>query len=95
MKIWLDSIRPAPLGFIWCKSVNEAKSLIENTTETLDIVDTNTEAGSFANDGGDYINLLLWLEETHRSCAVHIHARKSDIALCMRAIIIHNKWREI
>lgn len=28
MKIWLDDIRPAPEGYIWCKSVGEAESLI-------------------------------------------------------------------
>lgn len=26
--IWLDDIRPAPIGFLWCHSVNEAKSAI-------------------------------------------------------------------
>lgn len=25
MKLWVDDIRPAPNGYIWCKSVNEAK----------------------------------------------------------------------
>lgn len=25
MKIWLDDIRPAPEGYVWCKSVNIAK----------------------------------------------------------------------
>ena len=29
MKIWIDDIRPAPEGYIWCKSVNEAKEYIE------------------------------------------------------------------
>ena len=28
MKIWLDDLRPAPAGFVWCRSVNEAKRLI-------------------------------------------------------------------
>lgn len=29
MKLWIDDIRPAPDDYIWCKSVNEAKSKIE------------------------------------------------------------------
>ena len=29
MKIWVDDIRPAPSGYLWIKSVNEAKSYIE------------------------------------------------------------------
>ena len=28
MKLWIDDIRPAPEGYIWCKSVNEAKEAI-------------------------------------------------------------------
>ena len=28
MKIWIDDIRPAPKGYVWCKSVNKAKSTI-------------------------------------------------------------------
>lgn len=29
MKLWVDDIRPAPDGYIWCKSVDEAKECIE------------------------------------------------------------------
>ena len=28
MKLWLDDVRPAPKGYVWCKSVNEAKAEI-------------------------------------------------------------------
>ena len=28
MKIWVNDIRPAPSGYMWCKSVNKAKSTI-------------------------------------------------------------------
>lgn len=28
MKLWIDDIRPAPEGYIWAKSVNEAKNII-------------------------------------------------------------------
>lgn len=29
MKIWIDDVRPAPKGYVWCKSVNEAKDAIK------------------------------------------------------------------
>ena len=29
LKLWLDDIRPAPDGYIWCKSVEEAKTINE------------------------------------------------------------------
>ena len=28
MKLWIDDVRPAPEGYVWCKSVNEAKRVI-------------------------------------------------------------------
>ena len=30
MKIWVDDVRPAPEGYLWCKSVDEAKTMIEH-----------------------------------------------------------------
>lgn len=33
MKLWLDDVRPAPEGYVWCKSVNEAKSVIESSED--------------------------------------------------------------
>ena len=29
MKLWIDDVRPAPNGYLWCKSVNEAIYTIE------------------------------------------------------------------
>lgn len=29
MKLWVDDIRPAPEGYVWCKSVNETISKIK------------------------------------------------------------------
>ena len=29
MKLWIDDVRPAPEGYIWCKSVNSSKNAIE------------------------------------------------------------------
>lgn len=29
MRIWIDDVRPAPDGYIWCKSTNEAKETIK------------------------------------------------------------------
>ena len=28
MKLWIDDVIPAPEGYVWCKSVNEAKMLL-------------------------------------------------------------------
>ena len=29
MKLWIDDVRPAPAGYIWIKSVNQAKTAIK------------------------------------------------------------------
>ena len=36
MRLWVDDIRPAPEGYRWIKSVNEAKDFIEGIEEIFD-----------------------------------------------------------
>ena len=33
MKLWIDDVRPAPEGYVWCKSVNGAKGIILETEQ--------------------------------------------------------------
>ena len=65
MKIWLDDLRPAPAGFVWCRSVNEAKRLIaeQETSQPIECIDCDHDLGDYADDGGDGIRLLDWLLE--------------------------------
>ena len=35
MKLWTDVVRPAPEGYIWCKSVNEAKEFILQSEQSV------------------------------------------------------------
>lgn len=30
MKLWIDDVRPAPEGYVWVRSVNDARCVIEN-----------------------------------------------------------------
>ena len=55
MKIWLDDIRPAPEGYVWCKSVNSAKSVIESAKEPNLLIDCDHDLVDYAYDGGDGI----------------------------------------
>lgn len=103
MKLWIDDVRPAPEGYYWCKSVNEAKRMIRNagfihgdeTYWTIDIINIDHDAGDFVNDGGDYIKLLDWLEETGRNYPIHIHSMNPVGVANMRAIIQRNGWKEV
>ena len=73
MKIWLDDIRPAPEGYIWCKSVNSAKRMIESARENISVLDLDHDLGDYAYDGGDGIKLLDWFVETQRFYPIRIH----------------------
>ena len=103
MKLWLDDVRPAPKGYIWCLSVDAAKGWINTIefehfafgTEKLELIDMDHDAGDFACDGGDYIKLLDWLEETGRSYPIRIHSANPVGVQNMRRIIQKNGWKEI
>jgi hypothetical protein len=98
MKIWIDDIRPAPEGYSWCESVNEAKMIInaaEVINEIIEVIDLDHDAGDYASDGGDYIHLLDWLEETGRNYPIHIHSANPVGVANMRRIIQRNNWKEV
>ena len=110
MKVWVDDIRPAPTGYIWIKSVEQAKNIIsfvQNgfliglSNETLDLISLDHDAGDFVSDGGDYIEILNWLERVQNafawplSCKFHLHSQNPVGVQNMRRIIQHNNWEEI
>ena len=114
MKIWIDDVHPAPNGYVWCNSVNDAintiklreariKNILQRYTPSetrmkdlsIQVIDIDHDAGDFASDGGDYIKLLDWLEETGRNYPIRIHSQNPVGVQNMRAIIQHNGWKEI
>ena len=98
MKLWIDDVRPSPEGYVWCKSVGQTKQVIranELRHETIEILDLDHDAGDYAFDGGDYIKLLDWLEETGRNYPIRIHSMNPVGRENMRAIIQRNGWTEV
>ncbi len=109
MKLWIDDVRPAPEGYIWAKSVNEAKRKIHSQemiyfnhwmdhvadVDIISIINIDHDAGDYAFDGGDYIKLLDWLEETGRNYPIHIHSMNPVGVENMRRIIQRNGWVEV
>ena len=100
MKLWIDDVRPAPKGYIWCKSVNDTITTIIaaeifHKTDKIELIDTDHDAGDYASDGGDYIRILDWLEETGRNYPIHIHSMNAVGVQNMRAIIERNGWKEV
>lgn len=98
MKIWIDDVRPAPEGYYWVQSVNNAKAAIlyaDKYKSQIEIIDIDHDAGEYAQYGGDYIKLLDWLEETGRNYPIHIHSMNPVGVENMRRIIQRNGWKEI
>ena len=109
MKLWIDDMRPAPHGYFHAYSVEQAKTLIQlaefrndaeyvlrfNPSTPIELIDIDHDAGDFAYDGGDYINLLNWMEETDRSYPIKIHSMNPVGRENMRRIIERNGWTEV
>ena len=107
MKIWVDDVRPAPKGYEWIQTVDDAKSLIKRyesiTSEyilwlvggPIELIDLDHDAGDFAQYGGDYIKLLDWLEETGRNYPIINHSMNPIGVQNMRRIIRKNGWKEV
>lgn len=103
MKLWIDDIRPAPENYVWCFSVNAAKAWIKNAEfdkysfggESVELIDIDHDAGDYASEGGDYIRLLDWLEETGRNYPIRIHSANPVGVANMRRIIQRNGWKEV
>lgn len=93
MKLWIDDIRPAPDGFIWCKSVNQAKAAIiayehQYSCDNI-LIDLD-------HDAGDYFKILDWLEEKNivdTGYFFKIHSKNPVGIMKMEDIIRHNGWR--
>ena len=109
MKLWIDDVRPAPDGYEWCKSVNQAINAItwflmvkwtleghnEPFEDEIEIIDIDHDAGEYVNNGGDYIKLLDWLEEMGHDLPIHIHSANPVGVENMRRIIQRNGWTEV
>ena len=105
IKLWVDDTRPAPNdGTLWwlAWSVNEAKRFIEGFEKGIvtpfgkfDLIDIDHDAGDYVKDGGDFIKLLDWLEQTGRNYPIRIHTMNPVGAENMRKIIRKNGWKEV
>ena len=76
-------------------STNKEKMDEIRNKNIIELIDLDHDAGEFASDGGDYINILNWLEETGRSYPICIHSMNPVGVENMRRIIERNGWREV
>ena len=106
LKLWIDDVRPAPLGYTWIRDVETAIDCITNHEimykvsggkeyYRIIILDLDHDAGDYTNKGGDYIKILDWLEETDRNYPIRIHSMNPVGVENMRRIIQRNGWKEV
>lgn len=101
----ITSAIPDDMEWKEVKSVNQAKKFIERTEKLykliehesliIELIDIDHDAGDYASDGGDYIRLLDWLEETGRNYPIRIHSANPVGVENMRRIIQRNGWKEV
>ena len=101
--LWIDDVRNSP-QFVYkntnvkwtrVRSVEEAKYCIqymESIGHPYDLISTDHDAGDYVSDGGDYIKLLDWLEETGRNYPICIHSQNVVGRMNMEAICRRNGW---
>lgn len=102
-RLWVDDVRPAPSeDWIWAKTVREARAAIhmyerQMSVDTI-LISLDHDAGDYAEDGKDYIDLLNWLEYwkiPDTGYFFHLHSQNPVGVENMRRIISHNGWREV
>ena len=62
---------------------------------SIDVIDLDYDSGDYEKDGGPYIKLLDWLEETERNYPIRIHSMNPVGVENIRRIIRRNRWTEI
>ena len=103
MKVWVDDIRiPPNENWIHCRSVRDAIAAINHYEKVFSIdeilISLDHDAGEYANDGGDYIKILDYLEEKNivdTGYFFHLHTMNPVGRDNMRRIIQKNHWREV
>ena len=93
MKLWIDDIRPAPDGFIWCKSINQTKAAITAYEHQYSCDNILIDLD---NDAADYFKILDWLEEKNivdTGYFFKIHSKNPIGIMKMEDTIRHNGWR--
>lgn len=78
------------------EQVEEDYDLTHSDDAIITLISFDHDAGEiFSKAGGDYIELLKWLEATNRNYPIHIHSMNIVGVQNMRTIIQHNGWKEI
>lgn len=98
MKLWVDDIRPAPMGYYWCKTVDFVINLLNDSNIHIKELNLDHDAGEMFEYGGDYIEILNYMEMCHYeynkdfSFIIKIHSSNPVGRKNMERIISNNGW---
>ena len=102
-KVWVDDLRIPPSDAnVWVRSVDDAIVVIymyekQYEYDTI-LLGMAHAAGDYAKNGGDYINILNWLEKSglvDTGYSFRLHSMNPVGVQNMRAIIQKNNWKEV
>ena len=96
VKIWVDDIRKAPVGYIHCYTTDNAIAEIEHYRSRgvqIEVLDLDNDAGDFVRYGGDYIKILDYMEEHEiNDVPIKIHSGNPVGIKNMYRIAKKNNW---
>jgi hypothetical protein len=96
---WIKTVRLAKSYIQYCErsaSLATQYHLWDRVDHySIELISMDHDAGDYAADGGDYIKLLDWLEETGRNYPIRIHSQNPVGVENMRRIIERNGWKEV
>lgn len=99
--IWVDDVRSTPMGWHRANSVNVAKELLmANADQDTEVhISLDHDAGDYQQFGGDFIELVKWLEVLQHEYGADltnwyfsIHTQNPVGADNIKSIILHNGW---
>lgn len=84
MKLWIDDMNSSPPGYFCCRSVDNAKEIINkysnhidydnNLVDEIELIDVLDDTGGYTGIGGELLTILDWLKETGKNYPIRIHS---------------------
>lgn len=106
INIWVDDLRPIPKNvvdlenWIWLQRVEDVIDFLKTMPHSyIGVIDLDHDAGDEALYGGDYIEILKWLEEhedIENEYYIRLHTMNVVGRMNMENIIkYHDNWKEV
>ena len=99
--VWKSSVNDTKNFIEYCEDVlawhitdTELDKLVTEEYK-IEIIDIDHDAGDKVTSGGDFIEILNWMEETGRNYPIRIHSMNPVGRKNMERIIFKNGWKLI